>query len=198
MGLNKKIILCILLALPTFVFGQEDAAFSNLQWQSDLHEAIDEANIDDTVVISFDAQNIPDGSSVDVEIWEETDGKLTDFIAGLQGTVVNGSVELEWVVKLDMDNKDANYVREIEENYYTIIDYVFVVKYDNTTISSQSLAILAWASYNLVDALTKEPLRNEDFILMAPDGKFMIERTDDKGRAVVRNLRKIGYYTVIR
>jgi hypothetical protein len=133
---------------------------------------------------------------VDIEVWEETDGKLMDFIAGLQGTAVNGSVELEWVVALDLDNKDTHYAREIEENGYAIIDYVFVIKHGSATVSSRPLAILAWLSNQFTDKETGEPMRNNGFAVYGPDGKFIFGETDDEGRAILRNLRKIGDYFI--
>jgi hypothetical protein len=58
------------------------------------------------------------------------------------------------------------------------------------------LAILGWASHLITD--TKgEPIRNKDFLLMDPEGKFLMGTTDDEGRATMRNLRKIGDYSFI-
>lgn len=178
-----------------FLYSQE-IYFSNLQWLDGGNE-IQEAHIDDTVIIKFKAINIPGNEIINIEIWEQTDTKLMDLIKKLEGTVKDGIVEIKWAVEFDMDNERANYYREIEEKDYAIIDYAFVIKYNNQNIRSNSLAILGKLDVLVIDANTGEPMRNRDFMFYSPDGKFLIGKTDNEGHAKMRNLRKIGKYNLI-
>jgi hypothetical protein len=177
----------------SILHGQETFDFFKLQWKDDGVE-IQEAHIDDKITIRFETKNVPENEIIDIEVWGKTDNKLMDLIKKLHGTVKNGIVEFEWVIEFDIENKETNYAHEIEENNYVIVDYIFLIKYNNITVSSKLLAILAWIDYQVFDETTGEPMQNRDFLIYGPDGKFIVGKTDDEGNIKVRNLRKIGNY----
>ena len=188
--------LTFLVFLCNHLFGQETAQFFNLQWRDSQNE-ITEANLDDTINIFFETRNIPENEMVAVEIWRKRSNELLDLIKEEQVTVKNNTGVLTLTVALDLNNENTTYFKEIAENGYTIVDYVFIIKHNDINISSNVLAILGWADHLIVDKLTGEPVRNKDFLLLTPKGKFLPGRTDDDGRAKVRNLREIGNYTFI-
>jgi hypothetical protein len=197
--MNKFFIFLLILysiLYSSILYGQETFDFFNLQWINSGVE-IQEAHIDDKIIIRFETRNIPENEIIDIEVWGKMDNKLMDLIKKLHGTVKNGIVEFEWVIEFDIDNKETNYAREIEENNYAIIDYIFLVKYNNITVCSKLLAILAWIDYQVFDETTGEPIRNRDFLLYGPDDKFIVGTTDNEGNIKVRNLRKIGNYKFI-
>jgi hypothetical protein len=113
--------------------------FFNLQWRNE-HSEIKEAHRDDQIIIRFETINLPDDGKIDIEIWEETDGKLKNLIDTLQGTIKNNVVEISWKVSYDKKNMDKNLAREIEEKGYIILNYIFKIK--NANIDSKSLSII--------------------------------------------------------
>jgi hypothetical protein len=193
-----KLIGIILLMLNNIAYGQD---FRNLQWK-DMTSEITEACIDDIVLISFAAYGMADGQKIEVAIWENTDDELTDLIKELTGTVNNGKVELEWVLEFDMENRETNYYREIEKKGFTILDYVFVIDYEEIKYTSKLLAITTWVNMLITDQNTGEPIRNKDYVLMllTPDRKdreYISGTTDDDGRIKLNNIIKIGDWRII-
>jgi hypothetical protein len=170
--------------------------FHNLQWRIN-DEEINEAHVDDRIIISFESKNVLDDTLVSIEIWRKKDGELVDFITDLQGTVKDNFFTLDWVVDLDMHDESTNYFREIEETGHAIIDYIFIIKYNDINIASKLLEILAWFETHCIDYVTGEPLRNWDFVLLTPDRQFIAVTTDDEGYIRVRNLRMHGRYNII-
>jgi hypothetical protein len=117
-----------------------------------------------------------------------------DFIAKLPATVNNEIVELNWIVEFDINNKDTNYAREIKENGYTFIDYVFVIKYNDETVSSKPLIIMSWIKQLLVEQRTRMPIRNHRFILVLGKEEVIEGTTTEEGYILLNRLRKIGHY----
>jgi hypothetical protein len=191
--MGKNLLIICLVFLSNNIYGQE---VFNLQWR-DTDAEIEEAHIGDKIIIKFESRNISDNEFIEIEIWEKTNGKLMDFIQKLQGTVNNGFFEIERIIEFDVNNENTNYGNEIKENGYAIIDYVFIVKYNEINISSPSLAILSWINNLFINGRTGEPMRNRDFVFISPDGEFFVGKTDDEGYGKIRNLRKIGRYTYI-
>ena len=176
-------------------YGQESDNFFNLQWKIGEDE-IYEAHVGDEVTIKFETMDIPDNEIIDIEIWEKSNGELMDFIAKLQGTVNNGIVEINWIVELDEKNENTNYFREIKENFYTYIDYVFIIKYNDVTASSKLLIIMSWVKQLVIDKRTREPLRNCRYFLVL--GHEVIEgTTTEEGYIQLNRMRKFGNYKVV-
>ncbi|MCL2231830.1 MAG: hypothetical protein FWB99_01995 [Treponema sp.] len=169
--------------------------FNNLRW-SDFHSEIKEAHIHDEIVIMFETRNIPENEIVYVEIWEQTDNVLMDFIERLQGTVKNNAVQIQWTIGLDFNNEGANFNQEIERNRYTIVDLVFLVKHEDQIISSGLLAVLGLMNIQVLCGETREPRRNIDLVVISPVNERIYARTDGDGWARIRNLRRIGHYMV--
>jgi hypothetical protein len=174
-------------------YAQESDHFFNLQWKAGETE-IYEAHVGDEITIKFETMDIPDNEIIDIEIWEKTNGKLMDFIAKLPGTVNNEIVELNWIVEFDINNKDTNYAREIKEHGYTFIDYVFVIKYNDETVSSKPLIIMSWIKQLLVEMRTREPIRNHRFFLFLGKEEVIEGTTTEEGYILLNRIRKIGHY----
>jgi hypothetical protein len=51
----------------------------------------------------------------------------------------------------ELINERAHYYRDIQENGYTIIDYIFVIKYKNIRKMSNPLAVMDWIECMVVD-----------------------------------------------
>jgi hypothetical protein len=193
--MRKIFLLGLLLCIYNISFGQNGVDFINLQWRNDLAE-IEEAHIDDIVIIKFETNNISNDVIINIEMWSKTDNGVTDLIDNIQGIVINGIVEVEWQVIFDYE-KNINATLEIHNNRYTIIDYYFVIKYENIAVTSKYLPIYSYFDHLIIDDMTEEPIRNRDFILLSPDGRFLMGTTNDEGRAIMKNLRRIGSYNFI-
>jgi hypothetical protein len=168
----------------------------NLQWKNEVNE-INEAHIGDKVIIKFETRNIPDNEIINIEIWGKTNNDLMDLINNIQGTVINNNIEIEWIIEFDMYNETFNYTREIKNNGYAIIDYIFIVKYNDKIINSKYLEILSWLDILVTNKETGKPIINSKYYVIAPDNEIMEGITDSNGYIIVRNIRKIGYYKII-
>lgn len=175
--------------------GKAGIEFLNLQWRNAKTE-VKEAHVNESVTLRFQTRNVPDNERVTAEIWEQTGGKLLDLIAELEIPVQQNAGSADWVVALDIHKQDAHYAREIAEKGYTLIDYVFVLKYKDKTSSSKPLAILSWVYFRFLDEKTDEPIRNSKFLLYSPDGTTSSHTTDAEGYARITRLRKAGQYRV--
>ncbi|WP_461248207.1 hypothetical protein [Treponema sp. R6D11] len=169
------------------IYGQK--RILNLQWRNE-HSEIEEAHIHDQIIIQFETRNMSDNENIEIEIWEETDGKLTYLIDTLQGTVKNNIVKIFWEVELDKDAMDINYADEIKSIGYTYIDYIFKIK--DTNIQSKPLAIFSFVNIQVIDKLNKKPIRNAAFIFIYPDNERIRVISDENGYILVRNIRKYG------
>jgi hypothetical protein len=167
--------------------------FLNLQWR-DSQTGINESSIDDQIIIKFDTKNILENEIIEIEIWEQTDGKLMDLVRKLQGTVKNDAVEIIWIVEVDFNNTDTHYNREIDEKGYTLIDYVFLIKNGNEIVSSHLLAVTKNIDIFVAYEGSRKPIRNTEYFLIAPDKEYFYGKTDDDGYARIRKLRKMGNY----
>ena len=202
--MRKFIIAVFVVFMPLVVTGcrslEKEAVeeiivgFSNLQWR-DFQSEIKEAHLYDKIIITFETKNIPENEIIDIEIWEKTDTVLMDFVAALQGTVKNNAVEIHWIVGLDFNNTEANFNQEIENNGYTIIDLVFLIKHNDQVISSDLLAVLGLMNIHVLSN-THEPRQNIELIVVGPHNERIYVRTDNDGWARIRNLRRIGDYMV--
>jgi len=202
--MKKNLVICLFLLfyLCNNSYGQRATNFAysnlygrnkflNLQWRNEQSE-IAEAHVHDKIIIRFETINLPDNEKIDIEIWEETDGKLMDLIDTLQGTVKNNIVEVSWNVELNEDKMNTNYGREIKEKGYTFIDFIFKIK--NTDIKSKSLAILSFVYTQVVDKKYGIPIRNHAFIFTYPDNEEIRVFSDGDGIISVRNIRKNGKF----
>jgi Txe/YoeB family toxin of Txe-Axe toxin-antitoxin module len=201
--MKKNLIICLFLLFYfcNNIYGQRTNSFVysnlygrdkilNLQWRNEQSE-IKEAHIHDQIIIRFETRNVPDNEKIDIEIWEETDGKLMDLIDTLQGTVKNNVVEIPWkVAECDENNMNTNYAREIKEKGYTFIDFIFKIK--NTNIQSKSLAILSFVNGQAIDDKYGIPIKNHAFIFTYPDNEEIQVFSDENGIIKVRNIRKMG------
>jgi hypothetical protein len=194
---NKFLIVLIFTFLNLNAYGSGIYNFSGLQWNNGENE-IEEAHVGDEIIIKFAVLNIPDGETINIEIWENSNENLMDFIDELQGTVKNGIIEILWTVELDLNDDDAYYYHDIKENGFTYIDYVFVIKYKDLTIQSKLLSVMTWINQLIIDKNTKEPVRNTQFfVILMGDDDIIEGYTDDEGRIKVYNLKKVGNYKLI-
>jgi hypothetical protein len=198
MNIMKKtyIFLFKLIFVCFSIFGQNETSFFNLQWRDNQNEVL-EAHLNEGINIYFETNNIPENTIIDIEIYRKKDGKLIDLIKKLQGKINNNKIEIYWTIEIDIENKNTSYYKEIKKNNYAIIDYVFVIKYNKKNISSKILEILGEFRKRIVDEYTGEPYRFRNFAVYSPDGNFIFGTTDEEGYTIIRNLRKIGYYSLI-
>ncbi|MCL2602356.1 MAG: hypothetical protein FWD91_06040, partial [Treponema sp.] len=173
--MHKVLFLAVvfIVSISNSSFAQPEIEIINLQWKNHLTEIeIEEAHIDDRVTIEFETKNISHGAIIDIEIWSITDNGLTDLLDTIQGEVVNGIVRLEWEIKFD-ETVNINSMQEIDKMDYTIIDYYFLIKYCDITVSSKHLPIFSCFDVLVLNDKTGEPIPNSEFLLLAPDGRFL-------------------------
>jgi hypothetical protein len=198
MPVNRLVIYGILFFNSFSVFTQDSniPEFFNLKWSSGVNE-ITEVCIGDTIIIEFETLNVPNGMDVNVEIWGINNNDTMDIIRKLSGKVNNGNVSIDWTAEFDLENRDSNYFKEIEKNEYVIIDYFFVIGYENIIKRSELLAIMTSVNRRLINDTTGEPLKHRPYGLFFPDGTWLFGTTDDEGRIIRRDIRRIGYYNII-
>jgi hypothetical protein len=192
--MKKTLIIGLFLSFLSYTnsYGQGASEFFNLQWRNGYYE-IEEAHEHDEIAIRFETRNIPDNEKVDIEIWYTKGGILMDMIDNLDGTIKNNVIEINWVVEFNRNNRDTNYAREIEEIGYAIIDYIFIVKYNNINVYSKPLAILSFVYMQVFDFNDNKPIKYSILTFINSDGEIIKVESDENGYVLIKNIRRIRF-----
>jgi len=175
---------------------EDGPEFRGLKWKKDGKE-VNEALVNDEVVLFFEVKNIGEGETVNVTIYEHDDDGEHDHIKDMTGTVKDGKVEIPWKVEYHDDDDDSNCAEEIEKYGYTIPEYFFVAEYGGVESEERKLLYVKGRLLRrLIDEITEEPLTNRKYAVYTPEGKFITGYTDAKGNIAIDDL-KIGYYSII-
>lgn len=162
-------------------------SFSCPVWLKDGKEK-NNAVLDEEITISCNANDMPEGKEVDIEIWEKDPSNPYDYVFSLKSTVQNKKIEFNWTV-LFRDCKEAtSSQKEISEKGYATPEYRFVVRY-LYFVSEPSPPLHIKCNY-IEQALDNEgkPIPDTDYIFYTPDGKTIFGKTDNEGIIRQENL----------
>ncbi|GMO45554.1 MAG: hypothetical protein Ta2B_26640 [Termitinemataceae bacterium] len=141
---KKLITLIIVIFAVVPLFSQEDnvAVISGLFWSKD-GIMINESDIGDEIEVSFTVENIADGASVIISVYEDDDSGTRDFVDEFSGIVSKGRMEITWTVIYDSDQVGTRCAVEKEERGWTVPNYIFIVRFDDYE-STQSPRLTVW------------------------------------------------------
>jgi uncharacterized Zn-binding protein involved in type VI secretion len=153
---------------------------TNCEWKDKDGKQIEEALIDDEVVISAEVKDIADGEQVRVEIWEHDDDNRHDFVLGFSGTVADGKLEIPWKVLYREDEDDSTSGKELAEKGYTLPEYHFVLQYKMIECAGPVLTVKDWAKLTLKDT-TGTVLPNNKYVIYLHNGDRISGTSDENG-----------------
>jgi hypothetical protein len=127
-------------------------------------------------------QNINNGETVTLEIWEHDDDNEHDHVTDITGVVENGKIAKKWKVIYVEDNDDSTSGKELAEKGYTLPEYHFVAKYgDAVSGPGPVMEVRGWIDRQVIYEKTGEIAVNRKYTLLLPDGKKRTGQTDEKG-----------------
>ena len=162
--------------------------FCRPMWKKDGKEVSD-ANVNDDVNLVCNVKNIDDGETVNITIYEYDDDGEHDHINDMTAEVIDGKIEIPWVVEYHADNDDSDSEEEIEQYGYTLPEYFFIAEYMGVeSDQSNVLNVGAFVYCRLYNEEDNEILANMDCILHLPDGTTRNCTSDDQGYVRLENL----------
>ena len=158
--------------------------FRKLIWRNKNNKEITEALVDDEVILYCEVKNIEEAETVDFRVYEYDDDGEHDHITDLSGVVKDGRVEVRWTVEYHADDDDTNSAQEIEEQGYTLPEYIFTVKYNGVEQQQgeeKVLYVKANLRQQLLNKDTGEIWANSKYTLILPDGSRVKGKTNEDG-----------------
>jgi hypothetical protein len=153
---------------------------SNLKWDKE------EARRGDILKLTADIKGVFDGAEAEIEIWEHDADEAHDLITRFPALVKNAKIEAEWEFEYYDDTDDISTEEESEKGYNPP-EYFFRVKVGEIYDDSGLLGFKDWIGIELVDE-DGEPVPDEEYILVLPDGQEKKGQLDSKGLAKEENL----------
>ncbi|MBN2736285.1 MAG: hypothetical protein JXR70_04845 [Spirochaetales bacterium] len=153
-----------------------------LKWFKDGEE-VTGAMVDEEVLISAEVEDIPEGKSVLITIWEYDEDNNHDEIEKKNVTVTEGKVEWPWTVVYTEDEDDTNSEEEKSEKGYTLPEYFYVISSEEFELEEESevLELSDWREIEFLDE-NDEPMSGERYVLYDEDDmKIDSGNLDDKG-----------------
>jgi hypothetical protein len=159
----------------------------NLKWYKDGVEA-EEAFLYDKVVMVAEAEDLEDGTEVQVLLYEKDYTGENDYLKTFDAEVRDNKISVEWEVEYHEDKDD---VKTDEENASLIPEYVFVVKSEKHNIKEESsvLNLLDWREFTFQDSETGDPLADVEYIIHYPDGTEETGNLDNEGKMKIENVK---------
>ena len=156
---------------------------TNAQWDKT------EARQGDTLTLTADVEGAQDGMGGEIEIYEHDVDGIHDLITKFPIAVANKKVETTWDYEYHEDTDEIPTDEELEKYglKYNPPEYFFVVRIKNAEDQS---GILKFKDY--VEIILKnprgEPIADEEYILMLPDGSEITGNLDSEGYAKVEGI----------
>jgi len=177
---------------------EEGPEFRKLIWKKDRKQ-VEEALVDDEVMLYLEVKNIADGETVNVTIYEHDEDKDHDHIKDMSGEVKDGKVEIPWKVEYHADDDDSNCAEEIEKYGYTVPEYFFIAEYNGVESKEEPpklLHVKGWVKAVFKYEDTDNAISNRKIKILLPNGTEITEITDSDGKMNKQNLPlgKIYYY----
>jgi phage protein D len=163
---------------PPLVVGRR--GLRNLRW------SVEKARSGDTVELVADAVGFPDGTSIEIAIWESDETSADDKIADLEpGEVRDEKLRARWSYEYHEDEDEAS------EGPYSPPEYYFALKAslegEEYTAKSNLLRFRDHVDVTLVDP-DGVPFPHEPYTLELPDGSLREGTLDAEGKAVERDV----------
>jgi len=179
---------------------ERNPEITNLKWMKDGEE-VTEALVGDIVVLTADVQDIDDGDRISISMWEKDDVGSDHFIKKFSASVKNGKIEKDWEVEYHEDTDDTESEQEQEEKGYTLPEYVFIIETKSgpevESGESPLLEVVDWIEIKAIDNESGEPLANEEYYLVMPDGSLRQGKLDKDGYAKEEDLPPGYRYSVV-
>ncbi len=159
----------------------------NMKWDKK------EARRGDTLKLTADLVEVPDGSEVKVIIFEYDRDDIHDKIVELPATVKNKKIELLWEYEYHEDTDEIPTDEELKKygSKYNPPEYFFVIDIDGIRFGeARESGLLMFKDYIEIELKTSDgkPVPNEDYDLTLPDGSTKSGKLDADGRAKVADI----------
>ena len=153
---------------------------TNVKWDKN------EARRGDTLKLSADVKEVPDGIDSLVEIYEQDGDGAHELVAKFDVPVKNKKIEAEWEFEYHDDTGNIPSAHEAEKGYHAP-NYFFRVSVGEVAADSGLLAFRDWLHMELRDD-AGNPYPKEEYVLTFADGTTRKGKLDDKGEAKVDNV----------
>jgi len=155
-------------------------SFINPIWTKDGKETTN-GILNEEITINCQANEMPEGKEIEIEIWEKDSTNPYDFVFALKSTVQNKKIEFNWKIDFRDTNEKTSSQKEISEKGYAMPEYHFVVRY-LYFVSKPSPALNIKCNYiQQVKDKKGKPMSNMEYIFITPDGKEIHGKTDSDG-----------------
>jgi hypothetical protein len=154
---------------------------TNLKWDKK------EARRGDTLKLTADIKGAQEGAEAEIEIWEHDADEAHDFITKIPVVIKDKKVETFWEFEYHEDTDDIPEEGETEKGY-SPPEYFFRVKLGGISADSELLEFKDWIEIELLDEDTEEPIAQEEYIVILPDGKEIKGKLDGEGFAKLHDI----------
>jgi flavodoxin len=179
MARKYSMTICCLLLCSNWLGAQTIIPeFKNLYWLDGGNET-SRTLFGHDILIRGEAENIKDGTLVDLEIWEYNENENHDLIKRVKTRVSGGMIEYTWKAEFNEDDiKQCMY--ELENEGYTYPKCFFTIGYMNyKSNNSQILNVYDWVRRQFIE--NGKILRNTKYVLVWWDNTDRRGTTDENG-----------------
>lgn len=160
-------------------------SISNAKWGQEV------ARRGDIVKLTAETEGFSNGTDVEIIIYEYDQDGRHDFITKFPATVTENKIEAFWEYEYHEDTDEIPSAGESEKGYNPP-EYFFTVKVGNmeflTKQESGLLEFKDWIEIGLRDETTNEPMGNEEYVVILPDGQQIKGNLDNKGFAQIKDI----------
>lgn len=153
---------------------------TNLKWDKK------EARRGDILKLKADVKGAQEGSEAEIEIWEHDADGAHDLITKFPKVVKNNKIEADWEYEYHEDTDDIPTKEESEKGYHPP-EYFFRVSLNGVSEDSGLLKFKDWIEIDLKNQLD-QPIPNEKYELMLPDGTKREGKLDELGKAIEKDV----------
>ena len=145
-----------------------------------------EARRGDILKLTADVTNVYDGAEAEIQIWEHDSDGVHDLITKFPAIVKNQKIEIDWEYEYHEDTDEIP-TKEESEKGYNPPEYFFRVNIGGVSAESGLLTFKDWIELQFNDRLGN-PLKNENYVIILPDGSEKKGQLDEKGYAKIEGI----------
>lgn len=145
-----------------------------------------EARRGDILKLTADVTNVYDGAEAEIQIWEHDSDGVHDLITKFPVIVKNQKIEVDWEYEYHEDTDEIP-TKEESEKGYNPPEYFFRVNIAGVSAESGLLTFKDWIELQFNDRLGN-PLKNENYVIILPDGSEKKGQLDEKGYAKIEGI----------